>query len=177
MSRMWFLLLSLIFLVIVPGTVAGLVPFWISGWEVAPPFFGLSAIRVVGALLIGLGLMALVESVGRFALEGVGTPALFLPTRKLVVTGLYRYVRNPMYVAVTAIILGQGMILGQVDVLTYAAIVWVTCHLFVLSYEEPALRRAYPEGYDVFFRDVPRWWPRARPWYPRSVDSVESCTR
>lgn len=166
MIRVWYLLLCAVFLVLVPGTVAGLVPWWISGWEVRPPFLGLSAIPVIGTLLLVFGLVVLLEAVGRFALDGVGTPALFLPTRKLVVTGLYRHVRNPMYLAVTAIILGQGLMLGQVDLLIYAASVWASCHIFVLAYEEPELRRTHPEGYEAFFGNVPRWWPRMRPWHP-----------
>jgi len=165
MTRVWSLLLSLIFIVLVPGTVAGYVPFWISGWEVRPPFLGLAAVPVAGALLVGLGLVVLLESIGRFALDGIGTPAPILPPAKLVVTGLYRHVRNPMYLAVTAIILGQGLMLGHAGVLIYGAAVWLTCHVFVLAYEEPELRHTYPEGYGAFFRNVPRWWPRARPWH------------
>jgi protein-S-isoprenylcysteine O-methyltransferase Ste14 len=166
MTRERSLLLSAIFLVVVPGTVAGLVPWWMSAWEMRPPFFGLVAVPIIGAVLVGLGLVVLLEAFGRFALDGLGTPAPFLPTRKLVVTGFYRHVRNPMYVAVTAIILGQGLLLGHAGLLIYGVAVWAAFHVFVLGYEEPELRRSYPEDYDAYFRNVPRWWPRARPWNP-----------
>jgi protein-S-isoprenylcysteine O-methyltransferase Ste14 len=166
MARAWSLLGSAIFLVLAPGTVAGLVPWWISGWEMRPAFFGISAVPMVGALSIALGLAVLSESFARFALQGMGTPAPVLPTRRLVITGFYRHVRNPMYLAVTAAILGQGLLLGQVGLLIYGACLWVAFHVFVLGYEEPTLRRTYPEGYDAFVRNVPRWWPRLRPWTP-----------
>lgn len=87
---------SALFLVIAPGTVAGLLPWAISGWNLEPAFFDFPAIRAIGILLIGLGLVPLVESFARFALKGLGTPAPILPTRHLVVSGFYRHVRNPM---------------------------------------------------------------------------------
>ena len=105
---------SAVFLVIAPGFVAGLAPWWISRWRVEAPFFGTPLFRFVGDLLIAMGIIGLLDSFVRFALQGVGTPAPVFPTRHLVVTGLYRYVRNPMYVAVVSSILGQGLILGNV---------------------------------------------------------------
>jgi protein-S-isoprenylcysteine O-methyltransferase Ste14 len=89
---------STLFFAIAPGTVAGLVPWWISRWEFQPSFFGLDATRVVGDLLIIAGLVGLIDSFARFALQGSGTPAPIAPTQNLVVTGLYSHVRNPMYV-------------------------------------------------------------------------------
>src|SRR5215831_20988432 len=90
-------------------------------------------IRVVGVLVVAVSILALLESFARFALQGVGTPAPILPTRNLVVNGLYRYVRNPMYLAVVLVILGQAMILGNVSLLAYGALVWLICHVFVLA--------------------------------------------
>src|ERR1700736_3899586 len=109
MQRFWAILGSLAFLVLAPGIVAGLVPWWLSGWQVQPPLFGLMAVRFAGLALIALGTPALLDSFARFALQGLGTPAPIFPTQHLVVTGLYRYVRNPMYVGVVAMIVGQGL--------------------------------------------------------------------
>src|SRR6059036_980826 len=123
---------SAIFLVIAPGFVAGLAPWWIYHWRIEAPFFGMPLFRFVGGMLITLGVIGLLDSFVRFALQGVGTPAPVFPTRHLVVTGLYRYVRNPMYIAVVITILGQGLTLGNVNVLEYGALVWLLFHLFVL---------------------------------------------
>src|SRR5580704_8970034 len=123
---------SAVFLIIAPGFVAGLAPWWITHWQVEAPFFGLQLLRWVGALFIALGAIGLFDSFVRFALQGLGTPAPVFPTRHLVVSGLYRYVRNPMYVAVVVTILGQGFILGNIRLLEYGAVVWLPAHLFVL---------------------------------------------
>src|SRR5690242_1699773 len=98
MSRLWSGLGSVIFFLIAPGFVAGLVPWRISRWQLHPAFLGWLAFRLAGVALIALGTPALLDSFARFALQGRGTPAPVLPTKHLVVTGLYRYVRNPMYV-------------------------------------------------------------------------------
>ena len=93
---------SVLFFAVAPTTVAGLIPWWITHWEFRPPFFDLEATRAVGILLIVAGLPGLVDSFARFALQGLGTPAPIAPTQNLVVTGLYRHVRNPIYVSVVA---------------------------------------------------------------------------
>src|SRR5262245_47052006 len=128
---------SFIFLVLAPGTVAGLVPWRICRWHMAPPLLGLRPLPVIGAVLIAAGLPVLLDSFARFALQGLGTPAPVLPTRHLVVSGLYRYVRNPMYVAVTSLILGQALLFGSLRVLEYGLVVWLAFHFFVLAYEDP----------------------------------------
>lgn len=104
------------------------------------------------------------DSFARFAIQGLGTPAPVLPTKHLVVTGLYRYVRNPMYVGVAATIFGQGLVFGNVRVLEYGLLVWLAFHLFVLGYEEPTLRRSFGDEYAEFCRNVPRWIPRVKAW-------------
>ena len=88
--------------------MAGLVPWWISRWRLEPPFFGMPVFRFAGGILMALGVVGLLDSFIRFAVQGAGTPAPVFPTRHLVVTGLYRYVRNPMYVAVVSAILCQA---------------------------------------------------------------------
>jgi protein-S-isoprenylcysteine O-methyltransferase Ste14 len=155
---------SAIFLVIAPGIVAGYVPWRICRWHVEAPLLGTSSLRVGGVWLIAAGLPVLLDSFTRFALNGLGTPAPILPTRHLVVTGLYRYVRNPMYIAVVSLILGQGLFFGSVLVLEYGVAVWVAFYLFVLIYEEPTLRKSYGPEYEVFCANVPRWIPHLRAW-------------
>jgi len=97
-------------------------------------------------------------------MQGLGTPAPVLPPRHLVVTGLYRYVRNPMYVGVAAVIFGQALLFGSVRLLIYGALVWLAFFLFVLLYEEPKLRDTFGDEYLRFCQNVPRWIPRARAW-------------
>jgi protein-S-isoprenylcysteine O-methyltransferase Ste14 len=106
----------------------------------------------------------LVQAFVRFVSEGSGTPAPVAPTRELVVGGLYRYVRNPMYVAVGATIVGQALLLGRPGLLVYAALFWLTVAAFVHGYEEPTLSDRYGEEYAAYRRGVPAWWPRLRPW-------------
>lgn len=157
---------SAVFFVIAPVVVAGLAPWWISGRGRDTASLGWP-LQGIGILLIAAGALALLDSFARFALQGLGTPAPVFPTRRLVVTGLYRYVRNPMYVAVVAVILGQSLALGNASVFWYGCIVWLAFHLFVLAYEEPALRSVYGAQYEAFCSNVPRWIPRARPWHPQ----------
>jgi protein-S-isoprenylcysteine O-methyltransferase Ste14 len=128
--------------VIAPGTVAVLIPRWISSWQLSAPLLGFVGFRVVGSLLIACGAIGLLDSFARFAIQGLGTPAPPMPTKHLVVTGLYRYVRNPMYVGVLSIIIGQGLLFGNLRVLAYGAMVGTAFAFFVLGYEEPTLRRS-----------------------------------
>jgi protein-S-isoprenylcysteine O-methyltransferase Ste14 len=160
------LLGAALFFVIAPGMVAGWVPWWITRWRVGPPLLGWSILRPLGALLVLAGLAALVECFARFVLDGLGTPAPVYQTRRLVVTGLYRYVRNPMYIAVTAIILGQALLFGHLGLLEYALGVWLAFNLFVLFYEEPTLQGKYGPEYAAYRAAVRRWWPRLRGWTP-----------
>jgi protein-S-isoprenylcysteine O-methyltransferase Ste14 len=133
-------------------------------WEFRPAFFGLEGVRSVGVLLILVGLPGLVDSFARFALQGLGTPAPIAPPQNLVVTGLYRYVRNPMYVAVVAIILGQAILFGDGRLMTYGVFMWLAFHAFVLTYEEPVLAQSFGAEYEDFRANVPRWVPRLTPW-------------
>jgi protein-S-isoprenylcysteine O-methyltransferase Ste14 len=152
---------TLLFLVAAPGVVAGLVPWLLTGWEVGDD--GHWLVRAGGAVLVVVGVGVLLEAFARFALEGRGTPAPVAPTQELVVGGLYRYLRNPMYVAVIATILGQGMFLWRPILLAYAAVVAAAMWLFVRTYEEPTLAARYGDRYAAYRRAVPGWWPRRRP--------------
>jgi protein-S-isoprenylcysteine O-methyltransferase Ste14 len=151
---------SAAFLVIAPGFVAGLVPWWISRWQLRPALFGLLFVRIAGGVLIALGVIGVLDSFARFAVQGMGTPAPVFPTRRLVVTGLYRYVRNPMYVAVVSTIVGQALMLGNFALLEYGGLVWLLFHAFVLIYEEPALTAGFGTEYKRYCNEVPRWIPR-----------------
>jgi protein-S-isoprenylcysteine O-methyltransferase Ste14 len=153
---------SAIFLVIAPGTLALYVPWRLTHWHFAPPLFPVA--RVLGAALLVAGLPVLLDSFARFALQGLGTPAPVMPPRRLVVTGFYRHVRNPMYVAVTALIAGQGLLFGSIAVLAYAATLWAGFFLFVIAYEEPALSEQFADEYERYRGHVRRWVPRITPW-------------
>ncbi len=155
---------SIAFLFVAPGIVAGVIPWSISGYQFALPFLGIEATRWLGVLLLILGAVLLLETFARFALQGRGTPAPIAPTKTLVITGSYRFVRNPMYVAVISLILGQALLLGSLWTLIYGLIVWLTVHLFVLSYEEPTLSQAYGAQYDHYRANVRRWIPRLTAW-------------
>lgn len=163
-SRRSLAFLGTILFLVAPATVLGLVPFWLSGWRVQPAFLGLGALRVIGGILLAGGVAVLLDSYFRLALQGLGTPAPVFPTRRLVVTGLFRYVRNPIYVALVTGIIGQALMLGSLPVLAYGLFVWLAFHGFVLIHEEPRLRKKFGGQYEDFCTHVPRWLPRVRPW-------------
>ena len=165
MTKTRAIVISAIFAVIAPGTVAGIVPWWISRWNLQAPFLHFYGFRVIGVVLIVTSLPVLLDSFARFALQGLGTPAPVFPTRHLVVTGLYRYVRNPMYVAVIGLIAGQALLLGNRTSSFYGIVVWLCFYTFVLLYEEPVLRKKYAAEYEEFCQNVPRWIPRLRAWH------------
>ena len=164
MSKAIAVLGSALFFVIAPLVLAGFVPWWVTHWEFRPAFFGVDLTRILGGILIIVGVPGLVDSFARFALDGLGTPAPIAPPQKLVVTGLYRYVRNPIYIAVVAVILGQGLLFGDWHVLWYGALLWLSFHAFVVMYEEPTLKETFGTDYESFRTNVPRWIPRLTPW-------------
>jgi protein-S-isoprenylcysteine O-methyltransferase Ste14 len=155
---------SALFFIVAPGTVAFLVPWTFSRWHVGEPFWGITVLRAVGLIVIVLGLAIVLDSFVRFVVQGIGTPAPILPTKHLVVTGFYRYVRNPMYIGVASLIFGQALLFGNARVLIYGIFIWLAFHLFVLAYEEPTLKRQFGREYAAFTANVPRWIPRLRPW-------------
>src|SRR3984885_8180747 len=154
---------SAIFLVVAPGTLAIYLPWAVTRWRFAPPLFGVFSCRIIGALLIAAGLPILLDSFARFAIQGLGTPAPIAPPQRLVVTGLYRWVRNPMYVAVSLLIFGQGLLFGSARLLQYGLLVWLVFFAFVVLYEEPALSRKFGKEYEEYCVQVPRWIPRRKP--------------
>ena len=164
MKRLRAVLGSALFLVIAPGGVALYVPWLLSRWHVAPALLGWAPFRWIGIALIATGLPILLDSFARFALQGLGTPAPIAPPTHLVVTGWYRYVRNPMYAALVALIIGQGLLFGRTSVLEWGLVFFVLTHLFVMVYEEPQLRRTFGSEYDAYRAAVHRWIPRLRPY-------------
>lgn len=154
-----------VFFLVAPGTVVGLVPWLLTGWVVNEPTPYWVAAQAVGVLLICAGLIPTVHAFAQFAKAG-GTPAPIAPTQHLVVTGFNRYVRNPMYVGLLAVILGQALLFGSLSLLLYAMAVWVVTAVFVRWYEEPTLTSQFGADYQTYRRAVPAWWPRLRPWNP-----------
>ena len=150
------LLGTIVFVAAVPGTVVVLVPWWLSGGHVAGTSLGI----IVGIATIVAALPLFVSFCSRFVFEGRGTPAPIAPTEHLVVGGPYRWVRNPGYVAVTALLAGESLVYGSPAVLLYALLVALAFHVFVLLYEEPTLRSTFGAEYDAYCRRVPRWLPR-----------------
>jgi protein-S-isoprenylcysteine O-methyltransferase Ste14 len=140
------------------------VPWLLTGWRSSDPP---AAIAALGGLLVVVGVGVLLHAFSRFVVEGRGTPAPIAPTERLVVGGLYRHVRNPMYVAVGLTIVGQALLLGRPWLLAYAAVFWLVVATFVRGYEKPTLRARYGEEYAAYRRAVPGWRPRLRPWSPQ----------
>lgn len=157
---------SVVFFLLAPGTVVGLVPWLLTGWRAAEPVPYWALARVVGVILFAASLAVLVQAFVRFVMEGRGTPAPVAAPDRLVVGGLFRFVRNPMYVAILAAIVGQALLLGRLGLLLYAAISWAVCAAFVRWYEEPTLAHRFGADYAAYRRAVPAWWPRLRPWNP-----------
>jgi protein-S-isoprenylcysteine O-methyltransferase Ste14 len=152
---------SALFLAAAPGVMAGVVPWLLTGWDRSEP--GPSAVAVgTGIVLVASGAGALLHAFWRFVADGLGTPAPIAPTETLVVRGLYRYVRNPMYVAVAATIAGQALVLGRPVLLAYAAAFLAVTAAFVRRYEEPALRRTHGAAYEEYRARVPAWVPSLR---------------
>jgi protein-S-isoprenylcysteine O-methyltransferase Ste14 len=156
---------SAIFFVVAPGVVAGLVPWLISGWQVPGPMSPFLVIRMTtGAVVLIVAVVVLVRAFARFVVEGGGTPAPVAPTERLVVGGDYRFVRNPMYLAVVTAVLGQAMIFGSLVLLLYALTIWAIMAVFVRWYEEPVLLERYGDQYQRYRQAVRAWLPRLRPW-------------
>lgn len=151
---------SVLYFIAGPGIVAGLIPWMITGWNVPTDnLFVLGLSFGLGGVVIGGGLILLIECLVRFAGEGRGSPMPWLPTESLVTTGPYRVVRNPMYLGIVITIVGQAIVFLNWPLLVWAAGVWMAFHFLVVRGEEPGLRQNYPE-YDNYASEVTRWIPR-----------------
>ena len=161
---------SAVFFLVAPGVVVGLIPWLLTRWQPREPLPYWAPMRVLGVILLVAGLIALVQAFVRFVVEGFGTPAPVAAPERLVVGGVYRYVRNPMYVAVLGSIVGQALLLGRLALLLYAGAAWLVVAAFVRWYEEPTLTRRFGADYEAYRSAVPAWWPRLRPWKPSERD-------
>lgn len=157
---------SSLFFAVAPGTVAGLVPWLLTRWRFETPVRHWLPVRWLGGFVLLLSAAFVVRAFVRFVVDGLGTPAPIAPPLHLVVTGTYRYVRNPMYLAVTGAIVGQALLFGHLSLLLYAAIFLAGAAAFVHVYEEPTLARQFPAEYPAYRANVPGWWPRLHPWAP-----------
>jgi protein-S-isoprenylcysteine O-methyltransferase Ste14 len=160
-------LVSAGFFVVAPGTVVGLIPWLITRWRFRRPLPGWGAARVVGAVLVAAGLVPATSAFAEFVKAG-GTPMPLAPTQHLVVSGFNRYVRNPMYVALLLMIIGQALLFGNFRLLAYAAAAAAAPAAFVHWYEEATLARTFGAEYEEYRRAVPGWIPRRHPWTPET---------
>ncbi|MBM2615825.1 isoprenylcysteine carboxylmethyltransferase family protein [Actinoplanes sp. LDG1-06] len=157
---------SAVFFALAPGTVAGLLPWALTGWRPGAPFGHWLPARLLGLLILVAGAAFLVHAFARFVIEGFGTPSPTAPPSHLVVGGIYRYVRNPMYIAVVTTILGQSLLLWRPVLIPYAVAVAAAMVTFVQAYEQPVLTEKFGAEYTTYRRAVPGWWPRLTPWHP-----------
>src|SRR5215510_8835254 len=148
MSKITAILGSALFFLVAPAMLAGVIPWSITHWEFRPPFLAAEATRLAGLALIIAGVPGVLDSFARFALKGLGTPAPIAPPSILVVTGLYRFVRNPIYVALVAVILGQGVLFADWNLLVYGALLGLFFHAWVVAVEEPGLRESFGAEYE-----------------------------
>ena len=132
-----------------------------SAGIVRPP--QIAAAQIVGIIVAGIGTAIAPWCILTFATIGKGTPAPFDPPRRLVIRGPYRYVRNPMYIGAALALAGATLFYRSLPLLAYAAAFLVVCHVFVLAYEEPTLRRTFGPDYEAYCQRVRRWWPALRP--------------
>jgi len=146
-----------------PALTLVLVPYWITRFRIAPLEPQWQVVLASGLILFGLA--PLFESALRFVRVGLGTLVPAAPPERLVITGLYRYLRNPMYAGVLVSIAGEAILFRSEDIFIYLAAAWLVSHLFVCLYEEPTLARRYGQHYAFYKRHVPRWLPRFRPWH------------
>ena len=153
------LLKTLIHMLLIPCTIAVWVPLVLLGERRrAPPVW--DALGVAGAVLILLGLAVFIWCTYDFIARGRGTPNPLDPPKIIVATGPYRWMRNPMYLCATLIILGEAAVFRSATLALYAGLVLLGFHLFVTLYEEPSLRRRFGPSYDDYRREVSRWLPR-----------------
>ncbi len=151
---LWRLFKTAIFSLVAPGTVAVLGPQWVKNGAGRVPF----VVRVPGLAVFFAGLAIYLWCAWDFAVKGFGTPAPIDAPRLLVVKGLYRFTRNPMYVGVSAMILGQAIYYRSWSIVVYMCVIVLAFNLFVRLYEEPTLRRLFGEPYNEYCRKVPRWF-------------------
>jgi protein-S-isoprenylcysteine O-methyltransferase Ste14 len=156
---MWLAIRSLLWTILVPGVITGFVPWVFFGLDRAQLTLS-NPVHILGLVCIASGIVLILACIVEFARSGRGTLSPVDPPRHLVVRGLYRYVRNPMYLSATTILLGEVLVTGSLPLAVYWAVWFTAVNLFVIGYEEPTLRRQFGESYDEYTRHVRRWLPR-----------------
>ena len=157
-SYAWLAIRSLVWAALLPGVFAGYLPWTLFGLSQVPLDLR-NLVHVIGLVCTGLGVALLGACILEFARSGRGTLAPVDPPRELVVQGLYRYVRNPMYLSVTTIVFGELLLTGSRALLVYWIIWFAAVNLFVIGYEEPTLRRRFGSSYERYTQQVGRWIP------------------
>ncbi|MGO8789502.1 MAG: methyltransferase family protein [Terriglobia bacterium] len=157
------ILKTLVFVILVPGTVLLYVPYLLLAKEVSRPESWINWLALAPS---AIGAAILLKCAWDFAVVGLGTPAPIDAPKSLVVSGLYRFVRNPMYVGVALVLFSEAALFSSLRLLEYALLVAAGFSIFVLAYEEPALRRRFGASYKAYCQAVPRWIPRLTPWSP-----------
>jgi protein-S-isoprenylcysteine O-methyltransferase Ste14 len=159
-ARLFAVLRSIVVSIVFLSIWTWFVPRWVAGnGAFAGP-------RAAGWIVIALGAVIAFGCALEFAWRGIGTPAPFDPPRRLVISGLYRWVRNPMYVGLGIILSGEAITFPRLTVtmLVMIASLWLATTLFILAFEEPTLRAKFGDDYAVYCRNVRRWIPRLRPF-------------
>lgn len=148
---------NFIFTILQPGLVAGLIPYYIVGGNINVLKIPLAFYQYAGLIVFATGFLIMLRCILQFALEGKGTLSPADPTKRLVNRGLYRYSRNPMYVGVMLILIGEAILTQSVSLWIYLTIVFICFNLFILLREEPRLRRDFGDDYILYCRKVRRW--------------------
>jgi len=170
MGDRWLAVRSLVWTLAFPGVFALWVPWRYFGFNRVPTAFG--PVTLLGLLSIAAGIALLAACIVEFARRGRGTLSPVDPPRHLVTRSAYQYVRNPMYLGVSMIILGEVMVTGSRPLAVYWLIWFICVNLFVIGYEEPNLRDRFGASYDEYTRRVGRWIPRRARIAPRKGASV-----
>lgn len=150
---------TLLFIIFVSGLVMYVIPVFLARLPF-PLDFGLGIFRLAGFIPVFAGFLLYLWCAWDFTFSGKGTPAPIAPPKKLVIKGAYRFVRNPMYIGIIMVLLGEAMVFESFVLLLYALAVFSVVFLFVIYYEEPVLRKEFARSYTDYCYDVPRWIPK-----------------
>lgn len=156
------LLLPTVATIVIPAVIPARTPSVNVGWSLAPPFHLLPIL--VGIKLVGFGLVLMIKTISLFATVGQGTLAPWDPTRRLVVRGIYRRVRNPMISGALCVLLGKAVFLGSFPIALWFLAFLALNLVYIPLIEEPGLERRFGDAYLLYKRNVPRWIPRSKPW-------------
>lgn len=149
---------NLLFTILQPGLVAGLIPFWITGFRINNMFDEVWQLHhCIGTIAFLIGFVIMLWCIISFAVQGRGTLSPVDPTKRLVVAGLYKFSRNPMYVGVILILIGEAIFFQSVELWIYSLFVFITFNIFTILVEEPRLRKDFGEEYNLYCQKVRRW--------------------